>query len=713
MLLSTTSERGASGSPAPAGPPSGPSGRRLAVGLLAAAGVIAAAVVTIGTISSSSSKSSDSAVAADRDDIGGVSGVASTSAIAELERRTADDPEDLPAWQELSRRYLREAVATGDPAFYDLTRSALDRAGALAPGDPATTVTEGVLALSLHDFAQAREHGRSAHEQVPDDPDPLAILIDASVELGRYDEAEGHLSDLLALRPGSAALSRLSYLRELHGDLDGARLAMLQAEQATSASEDRATIATLIGDQLLASRDLTGAAAAYERARTAAPGLAATEIGRARVAAAQGRLDEAVATLTALVERSPAPAPAAVLGELQQAAGRDDEAADSFALARAGTELLSGAGSTVDLEAALFAADHGDPTEAVTFAEVAYRTRRTVFTADALGWALTKAGRPAEALPYVDEARRLGTRAPALHVHAAVALAATGDPAQAATALRTAFESSAWLVPASRPAGGCAGRPPGRTCPRGLAAMRRRTLLVAAGAAVVATALVAPARPAGAHPLGNLTVNTYAGIVVRDDEITVDYVLDLAELPTVQAMQRIDLDGDGELGPTEAARYRESECASLLDGLEVSLGGRPVPLTSGAGSVRLLPGQGGLETLRLECPLRGRRHARGRCRPRLHRRQLLRSHRLAGDHGGRRPHDRHRHRRARIVRVRPAARLSDRRSLPAAAGRGRREGRTGRAGPRSGGGVECAGRSAGAAGPGRGSSDLVVPAHGG
>ena len=60
---------------------------------------------------------------------------------------------------------------------------------------------------------------------------------------------------------------------------------------------------------------------------------------------------------------------------------------------------------------------------------------------------------------------------------------------------------------------------------------------------------MAPARPAGAHPLGNLTVNTYAGIVVRDDEITVDYVLDLAELPTVQAMQRIDLDGDGELEP--------------------------------------------------------------------------------------------------------------------------------------------------------------------
>jgi predicted Zn-dependent protease len=282
---------------------------------------VTAAVAVIGgritgsPTSSVSSVSSGSAVIADRRD---------TDAITDLERRTEADPGDARAWQELSRRYLQQAVSTGDPSFYDLTTRALDRARALAPGDVATTVTEGALALSLHDFARALELGRTAHEQVAEDPDPLAILVDASVELGRYDEAEDHLGELLARRPGSAALSRLSYLRELHGDLDGARIAMLQAEQATSTPEDRATIATLVGDQLLAARDLPGAAAAYERARSAAPGLTTTAIGHARVAAAQGREDEAIATLTALVERSPAPGPATLLGELQQAAGRDD-----------------------------------------------------------------------------------------------------------------------------------------------------------------------------------------------------------------------------------------------------------------------------------------------------------------------------------------------------------------------------------------------------
>ena len=379
----------------------------------------------------------------------GVSGPTS-SAIAELEARTAADPTDLPAWQELSRRYLQQAITTSDPAYYDLTRRSLATADALSPGDHTTMVTEGVLALSLHDFRRALELGQAAHEQVAEDPDPLSILIDATVELGQYDQAEAHVAELLQRRPGSAALSRLSYLRELHGDSQGARLAMLQAEQAATSAADRATIATFVGDQLLADRDLAGAAAAYGRARAAQPGLATTELGRARLDAAQGRLDEAIATLATQVERSPAPAAAGLLGELQMAAGRDADATASLALAEAGTALLAGAGSDVDLESALLTADHGDPVEAVALAEQAYATRATVFTADTLGWALTRAGRATQALPFVEESLQLGTRSPGLRAHAALAYAAAGQNDRAAAELTIAFESSAWLVPALR-----------------------------------------------------------------------------------------------------------------------------------------------------------------------------------------------------------------------------------------------------------------------
>ena len=92
---------------------------------------------------------------------------------------------------------------------------------------------------------------------------------------------------------------------------------------------------------------------------------------------------------------------------------------------------------------------------------------------------------------------------------------------------------------------------------------------------------------------------------MRDDGITVDYVVDLAELPTVQTMQRIDLDGDGKLDPTEGARYRTSECAhrARRDRRVARRATRASHLRGRLGPT--LAGQGGLQTLRLECPLRG------------------------------------------------------------------------------------------------------------
>jgi nickel/cobalt exporter len=148
--------------------------------------------------------------------------------------------------------------------------------------------------------------------------------------------------------------------------------------------------------------------------------------------------------------------------------------------------------------------------------------------------------------------------------------------------------------------------------------MRRRALLgLAASAAVAATVLV-PTHSASAHPLGNLTVNTYAGIAVAPDAVRVDYVVDLAELPTVQAQQRIDADSDGTASASEIDAYRTAECTTLASGLEISLGSDRVAVAPASSSLRFLPGQGGLQTLRLECALRGSAHLAGRSRLTFH-----------------------------------------------------------------------------------------------
>ena len=129
-----------------------------------------------------------------------------------------------------------------------------------------------------------------------------------------------------------------------------------------------------------------------------------------------------------------------------------------------------------------------------------------------------------------------------------------------------------------------------------------RRALVLAG--VVAAVLLAPA-PAIAHPLGNFTVNRYAGIELTPDEVRIDYVLDLAEIPTVQVRPEIDADADGTVTDAERAAWAARTAPTLLANLTLTVDGRPVPLDVVSSSMRFRPGQGGLDILRLEATFAG------------------------------------------------------------------------------------------------------------
>jgi nickel/cobalt transporter (NicO) family protein len=128
---------------------------------------------------------------------------------------------------------------------------------------------------------------------------------------------------------------------------------------------------------------------------------------------------------------------------------------------------------------------------------------------------------------------------------------------------------------------------------------RRGAVLVA----LAALLLAAGAARAAAHPLGNFTVNTYSGLRVGPDRLAVDYVVDMAEIPTFQTRQAIDIDHDGQVGGSEAARWRDQECPRLAGGLRATVDGRPAPLTVTGSALHFPEGVGGLETLRLECAL--------------------------------------------------------------------------------------------------------------
>ena len=95
---------------------------------------------------------------------------------------------------------------------------------------------------------------------------------------------------------------------------------------------------------------------------------------------------------------------------------------------------------------------------------------------------------------------------------------------------------------------------------------RRRARLLAAIAGI-ALALVARQPSRCAHPLGNFTVNHYAGIRIEPDRVILDVVVDQAEIPTFQEKLRIDTDGDGSVSDAEAEAERQSACPVLAASL--------------------------------------------------------------------------------------------------------------------------------------------------
>jgi nickel/cobalt transporter (NicO) family protein len=140
--------------------------------------------------------------------------------------------------------------------------------------------------------------------------------------------------------------------------------------------------------------------------------------------------------------------------------------------------------------------------------------------------------------------------------------------------------------------------------------MRLAGRLAAFLAAAAAVTLI-PAT-ASAHPLGNFTVNRYAGIVLSAGEVRIDYVVDMAEIPTVQVLPQVDVDGDGVVSSSESADWAARTASGLLDGLSLSIDGAPVGLGVRSASMRLMPGQGGLDVLRILARFGGEASSSGR-----------------------------------------------------------------------------------------------------
>jgi tetratricopeptide (TPR) repeat protein len=379
--------------------------RRLILGGLAAA--LTAAVLLLGGVLTGGPTREAAAVPV-------ASGLAETAAalLPQLQQQVRANPTDVVGLGLLGLAYQQRARETGDPTYYTKSEGVLRRALRYAPDDLVATSGLGALALSRHRFRAALALGRRAVALSPSTARGYGVVGDALVELGRYREAFAAFDRMASLKPSLSSYARVSYARELLGNVKGAAEAMrLAIDAAGGQPEALAWSRTQLGKLFWTQGRVGAAEREYRTALTVRPGYVYAFDGLAQVEAARGRLQRALAYERRAADTIPLPQFVASLGDLERLAGNESAARRQYALIGAIQRLLHANGVRTDLETALFDVDHAVRLpHALALARAARAERPSIDGDDVLAWALARTGRCVEALHYSQRALRLGTR---------------------------------------------------------------------------------------------------------------------------------------------------------------------------------------------------------------------------------------------------------------------------------------------------------------
>ncbi|MEV0236719.1 hypothetical protein [Nonomuraea sp. NPDC050786] len=332
--------------------------------------------------------------------------------IEDAQEHLRHHPDDAATWASLGGVYLEQARRSADVTYYGKAQGAFERSLRLPADDGGPNIDAvigmGALANAKHDFTGGLRWAEQARNAAPYRWALYGVLTDAYLELGDYERAQSALRRMLQGRPDLASFTRAARMEHLHGRTGPARTALERAREIAGDPAEYAFVLWQLGELAWSGGDPRAALGFYEQAlaadRTHAPSLA----GRARAEAALGRTGQALRGYAAAVARSPSFV--VEYGELLEHLGDRAGARRQYTVFSGQLKLLAANGINDDLAYGRFEADHGDPDTAVRHLRAEWARRQSVEVADALAWALHRAGHDTEAAGYAARAARLGGR---------------------------------------------------------------------------------------------------------------------------------------------------------------------------------------------------------------------------------------------------------------------------------------------------------------
>ncbi len=207
--------------------------------------------------------------------------------VKKLQEELVAKPEDARTLLMLAKEFMQEGRITGDYSYYN--KASLDLINKVLAKDARNfeaICLKSMVYLSQHRFSDGKAVAMEAVKSNPYNSFVYGLLCDANVELGSYDEAVTMADKMVGIRPDIRSYSRVSYIREIFGDLPGAIDAIKMAiSSGFPGQEDTEWARMVLGHLYEDSNNLEKATEQYQTALSERPDYPFALAGLGRLAA--------------------------------------------------------------------------------------------------------------------------------------------------------------------------------------------------------------------------------------------------------------------------------------------------------------------------------------------------------------------------------------------------------------------------------------------
>jgi len=363
------------------------------------------------------------------------------------------NPNDTKSRIALASLYIQEARVTGNYQYYDL--AAMKYVNEVLEKEPLhfeALTFKALLYLSQHHFAEGLALAEKAKNVNPDNAFVYGILVDGNVEMGNYPAAVEAADKMVSIRPDIRSYSRISYLREIHGDYHGAIEAMKLAVDAGVPGDEATEWARVqLGHLYENTGDLKNAAMHYEIALQERPAYAYAIAGKARIASAAKEYNQAIAyylQADSLVNdysfKEELVNIYLLTGQKMQA-----ESISALVIKAMNSDAEKGLqneniGHYTDRELAYAYLKTGNYDKALEHALTEFNRRpNNIDVNETIGWVYYNKGEYEKALPYLETAMKTNSKKPVLLCRAGLIYAKAGNHQKARSLLEESMRGEA------------------------------------------------------------------------------------------------------------------------------------------------------------------------------------------------------------------------------------------------------------------------------